>query len=162
MNKTEPSHCTVIPPSHPGRPSKLTPAVAAKAVELIELGLTFSQTAEALRVNPSTFHRSRKEKATFCDSIKRAEAAGVAAMLSVIRAATAKSWQAAAWWLERRYPRAWGKVETLNVEARRRAEAEAAGEVADAPPAGLSLEAKQQLIDTLSGTRTAPQVQPWK
>ena len=134
-----------------GRRSKLNPQVVVKAAELVALGLTYAQTADALGVGRTTFHRWRKENETFRDALKKAEAEGVAAMLGVIRVASGKSWQAAAWFLERRHPAQWAKTENLSVEARRRDIAAETGEKVVETEPGLSRESANALISALSG-----------
>ena len=151
MKSTKPIDWEIVEPDRPGRRSKLNPQVAERAAELIEMGLTYTQTADALGVGRTTFHRWRKENETFRDTLKKAEAQGVAAMLGVIRAASAKSWQAAAWLLERRHPAQWAKTENLSVEARRRDAAAEIGEKDIVKQPGLSPEAAEGIIRALSG-----------
>ena len=47
----------------------------------------------------------------FFEAIKKAEAQAEARNVAVIQTAARDSWQAAAWWLERKYPQEWGKKE---------------------------------------------------
>ncbi len=47
----------------------------------------------------------------FFESVKKAEAQAVARNVTVIQTAARDSWQAAAWWLERKHPGEWGKKE---------------------------------------------------
>lgn len=49
----------------------------------------------------------------FFESVKKAEAQAVARNVAVIQSAAKDSWQAAAWWLERKYPQEWGKKDRL-------------------------------------------------
>lgn len=44
----------------------------------------------------------------FVQAIKKAEAEAIARNVTVVQAAADKSWQAAAWWLERRFPDEFG------------------------------------------------------
>lgn len=46
--------------------------------------------------------------ATFAAAVKRAQADAVAKFAGVIETAAVDTWQAAAWWLERRHPGDWG------------------------------------------------------
>ena len=108
-----------------GRPSKLTPAVAARIAEAVELGATWERAADAAGVGASTLRdwRQRGEAgevpySAFLASVKRAESAGVERALMVIRkAAAAGAWQASAWLLERRYPADYGRRSELSVQA---------------------------------------------
>ena len=52
-------------------------------------------------VTPTTFYRWL-EDVTFRESVERAEAAAEAMYLAAVESAIGDSWQAAAWWLERR------------------------------------------------------------
>lgn len=47
----------------------------------------------------------------FFEAVKTAEAQAVARSVATIQAASRKSWQAAAWWLERKHPDEWGRKE---------------------------------------------------
>lgn len=114
-----PIRAEIVTPAHTGRPTSLTPDLAEKVFECLRLGLSYVQTCDAVGVSLASFRRWRKRKPLFRAGVKRAEAEAVALRLAVIQAAAAKSWQAAAWWLERRHPDQWAKVESLRVEARR-------------------------------------------
>ncbi len=108
-----------------GRPSKLTPVVAARILEAVELGATWERAADAAGVGASTLRdwRQRGEAgekpfAAFLAALKRAEGAGVERALMVIRkAAAAGAWQASAWLLERRYPADYGRRSEVAVQA---------------------------------------------
>jgi len=114
-----PIRAEIVTPAPTGRPTSLTPDLAEKVFECLRLGLSYVQTCDAVGVSLASFRRWRKRKPLFRAGVKRAEAEAVALRLAVIQAAAAKSWQAAAWWLERRHPDQWAKVESLRVEARR-------------------------------------------
>ena len=109
-----------------GRPSKLTPAVAARIVEAVELGATWERAADAAGVGASTLGLWRRKGeagevpyVTFLLALKRAEGAGVERALRVIRkAAEGGAWQASAWLLERRYPADYGRRSEVAVSAR--------------------------------------------
>lgn len=104
-----------------GRPCKLTPELEARIVAAIERGATRDTAAQEVGVNERTVYRwmarGRKQAALaqfrqFRQAIKRAEAQAVLHFVGIIRDAAPKSWQAAAWWLERRYPLDWGRRES--------------------------------------------------
>jgi hypothetical protein len=87
--------------------------------ELIRQG-NYSGTAALLSgVGSRTFYRwmaqGRKAKSgafrQFWQAIKKAEAEAECAFVAGIHRASKTTWQAAAWWLERRYPLRWGKRE---------------------------------------------------
>jgi len=104
-----------------GRPSKRTPEIEAAIVECIRLGMSIPQTCDACGISHTQFRNWRKHYREFQDLIRRAEAEAVKLHLAVIQSAAAsgKSWQAAAWFLERKHPEQWGKTETLSIESRK-------------------------------------------
>jgi len=98
-----------------GRPSSLSPAVAATIIEAMRAG-NFLETAASLAgVGVSTVrnwiragHRGTKQAlAEFARDIAQARAEAEIADLNHIR--NDPSWQAAAWRLERRHPKRWGR-----------------------------------------------------
>lgn len=117
----------VPPPSRRGRPSKRTPGIEAAIAECLRLGMTIPQTCDACGVSQTQFRNWRKHYRDFQELVRRAEAEAVKRNLAVIQAAavSGRSWQAAAWFLERKYPEQWAKTETLSLEARRDAVKEA-------------------------------------
>lgn len=116
--------CEVIaPPRRRGRPSKRTPEIEAAIYECLRLGMTCAQTCDSCGVSQSQFRNWRRNFRDFQDLVRRAEAEAVKLNLAVIQAAAAsgKSWQAAAWFLERKHPEQWGRTETLTIDAKRKA-----------------------------------------
>ena len=108
-----------------GRPTKLTEEVQAAIVESIKRGCTFKAAALAAGIAEGTFFKwmKRGEQAKkgrffeFRQAIKKAEAEAVSFAVSCIFQQVKKgNWQAAAWWLERRYPEDWGKKERVEME----------------------------------------------
>jgi hypothetical protein len=57
---------------------------------------------------------------SFFESVKKAEAQAIARNVAVIQTAAKDSWQAAAWWLERKHPHEWGK--SIKVDDERKEE----------------------------------------
>ncbi|MFQ5592173.1 MAG: transposase [Phycisphaerae bacterium] len=123
------------------RPTKLTPEVHAAIIEAIELGATYEHAAGYAGIDESTFYRwrnrgeaelarvgasprrsVRKSEEPFVEFRKALKkAVGVAAVrwLRVLEeAASGKrdgQWQAAAWKLERRHPRDYGRFDRHDV-----------------------------------------------
>jgi hypothetical protein len=115
-------------------PSKLTPDTQARIVQALRLGATFELAAQYGGVSYDTFNNWRKRgeaeldrmararKRTdadpdelpfvqFFEATKAAEADAVVGWLAKIeKAASDGNWQAAAWKLERRYPRDYGRT----------------------------------------------------
>lgn len=117
----------IPPPARRGRPSKRTPELERQIAECFRLGMSIPQVCDACGISQTQFRNWRKHYRDFQDLIRRAEAEAVRLNLSVIQAAAAsgKSWQAAAWFLERKHPEQWAKTESLTVEARKDAVKEA-------------------------------------
>lgn len=111
----------IPPPARRGRPSKRTPEIEAAIAECLRLGMTIPQTCDACGVSQTQFRNWRKHYRDFQELVRRAEAEAVKLNLAVIQAAAAsgRSWQAAAWFLERKHPEQWAKTETLSIEARK-------------------------------------------
>lgn len=92
------------------RPTKYTPETVAKIVEAIKIGATYELAAGYAGISYETFNTWMKAKPQFSEQVKKAE--GVAAMVwlaKIEKAASEGEWQAAAWKLERRYPRQYGR-----------------------------------------------------
>ena len=98
--------------------SKLTPEAQKKICDLVERGNYAKTAALASGITEATFYnwmaRGKEAKRgiyfEFFESIKRAEAESEKKYLSVIQdAADSGTWQAAAWYLERRNHKEWGR-----------------------------------------------------
>lgn len=106
-----------------GRPTKLTPKLIAALEREIRIGLPYKTACALCGLSFETFNEWRKgnfpEQASekicreFSDRIKIAEAEAQKVMLLAVRHASVSArpgqWQAAAWFLERRYPDEYGK-----------------------------------------------------
>ena len=88
------------------------PSLQARVRELVTAGLTYEAIAKDIGVSKRTLERWRQRGAdgdprfvAFVATIKEAEDDGRASAEGAIRAAWDKgAWQAAAWWLERKWP----------------------------------------------------------
>jgi transposase len=108
---------------------KLNEEVIKKAANMIRAGNYQKVVAQALGVSEVTWYnwlkRGEQEanegkdtlRAKFFKEIKRAEAEAIIRNVAIIQKAAATTWQAAAWWLERRYPDEWGKKDTTTISA---------------------------------------------
>ena len=100
-----------------GRQSKLTAERQARLCEALRAGNTRAAAADYAGVGKTTFYRwidKGKEQKTgvfrdFWDAVKKAEADAEVRNVAIIQQAAKKTWQAAAWWLERRRPEAWAQ-----------------------------------------------------
>ncbi|RME86622.1 MAG: hypothetical protein D6785_03015 [Planctomycetota bacterium] len=108
-----------------GRHSKLTPEIQEAIVKSIQNGCTYKEAVEKVGIGISTFflwmEKGRKGKSgkyvEFMEAIKKAEAKAISFAVSCIFESARKGqWQAAAWWLERRFPEDWGKKEFMQVD----------------------------------------------
>jgi hypothetical protein len=117
-----------------GRPTKLTPETQDRIVNAIRVGATYELAAQFGGISYSTFNnwmaRGRTEVerrdnprvqegssqwnaeqpyVEFLEAIKGAEGDAAIKWLALIDKAAADTWQAAAWKLERRYPKDYGR-----------------------------------------------------
>lgn len=83
--------------------------ITAKIIELISTGVTYRQAALAAGIGKSTLARWKSEDQEFRAALKKAEAQAHARAVKCISDSWQKNWQAAAWWLERRYPQRYAK-----------------------------------------------------
>ncbi|MBV8558271.1 MAG: helix-turn-helix domain-containing protein, partial [Planctomycetaceae bacterium] len=108
-----------------GRPRVLTEAVQRRIVELVAEGNHLSTAAKvcgtSIRTVNCWMQRFREgdpkasEYGPFLLDLKKAAALGEAALLGRIRIASETTWQAAAWLLERRYPKHWARKDVIEV-----------------------------------------------
>jgi hypothetical protein len=97
-----------------GRPKKITEEKEKHLLTLLQAGMTKREACAVCGISPRTLERYQADSGAFVASIEKAEAeAAAAAVLAVRKALQAGTWTAAAWWLERRRPQEWGKVERV-------------------------------------------------
>jgi hypothetical protein len=105
------------------RPGKLTPKVEAVILDALRRGNTRTAAFAAAGVARSKISVWLARFGTFRDAVEKAEAeAEIKAVGNITDAADGGTWQASAWWLERRRHAEWGKVDRLEVEIKRTAE----------------------------------------
>lgn len=100
-----------------GRKTKLTPKVQEDIVRALTIGATHDIACQYVGIHPDTFYdwlkkgeAGRAPYAEFAEAVKGAESRAVVGWLVQIeQAARSGTWQAAAWKLERRYPKIWGR-----------------------------------------------------
>ena len=108
------------------RPTKLTTELTERICLAIRLGNYAKVAAEMAGIGETTFYRwlemaekpnARKDYREFRESIKRAEAeAEVSRVARIVQAADNGTWQAAAWYLERKHGERWGRNDKLRQE----------------------------------------------
>ena len=104
-----------------GRPSALTPEVQRRLCDAIAAGNTRNDAAEYAGVGESTLrrwlaqgrHRRSGKFRALLAAVKKAEADAVVRNVAIIQKAAATSWQAAAWWLERKRDGDWSQNKGL-------------------------------------------------
>jgi hypothetical protein len=109
-----------------GRPSSLDDATKARIVAAVEAGCGRRTAAQAAGVDRSTLLRwlaagreGVEPFAAFESEVRAAEARCELANVATIQAASAKTWQAAAWLLERKHPERWARRDPAAERARR-------------------------------------------
>lgn len=107
-----------------GRPSKLTPKLQQKICELIQIGNSKKDAALLCGITRRTLEywlqKAQDEEsgpyAAFAEALEQAQATFKQTQIEIITSAAGKQWQAAAWLLERRFPREWGRRESISAE----------------------------------------------
>ena len=90
-----------------GRPTKYTEQTVAKLLEALRGGNTRRASCAVAGIDQSTLANWIKEYSDFSKAIEKAEGEAEAKMVSVIKLASDTTWQAAAWWLERKHKAEW-------------------------------------------------------
>jgi hypothetical protein len=107
-----------------GRKPKLTPETLERLKESIVAGNTMETSCDFAGINKSTFYNwltqaeepnARKELLELKDTITRAKAEAIVRNVTHINSAAKKSWQAAAWWLERTQPKDYGRNQRVEL-----------------------------------------------
>src|SRR5262245_10349520 len=108
-----------------GRRTKLTEATRRVIVESVAAGVPLKYAAQRAGVGERTLAgwlaAGRKAKRgpflQLLQAVKKAEAEAVARNVAIVQKAAAKTWQAAAWWLERRHHAEFGRQDRTIVQA---------------------------------------------
>lgn len=93
-----------------GRKSKYSPQMQAALCRWLRKGCSFKDACAMEGISYETFRTWQTEKSVFSVAIKKAEAECKVARIQTILKASDKSWQAAAWWLERRCSEEYGRM----------------------------------------------------
>jgi hypothetical protein len=104
-----------------GRPSALTPEVQRQVCNALASGNTRHDAAEYAGVGDSTLRAwlargRRQRRGKFWEllrAVKKAEADAVVRNVTILQKAATTSWQAAAWWLERKCDEDWSQCKGL-------------------------------------------------
>ena len=108
------------------RHGKLSPELQDRICVAIRLGNDKKVAAALAGISEATFYRwiemanedrPKKEYREFQESVQRAEAeAEVTRIARITQAADNGTWQAASWWLERKFPERWGRNDKIRQE----------------------------------------------
>lgn len=106
------------------RTTKLTPELIKEAARLVAEGNYITHVAQALGISRKTFYNWLEQgarathglKREFYEAITKAEAEAVLRNVKIIQKAAETNWQAAAWYLERRYPELFGRKDKIGVD----------------------------------------------
>jgi transposase-like protein len=134
------------------RKPKLTEELIERVVHAILGGNYNAVAARYAGICESTFYRWLQEgeegngiKREFSDAVKKAESDAEVRNVALIQTASRDTWQAAAWWLERKHNERWGRKE------RREVTGEAGGPV-EVTISGLLREMTKEDEDEASGS----------
>lgn len=96
-------------PARPGsgRPTKYSDDVVKHITDALRGGNTRRASCAAGGISQETFARWLADNADFMDAVEKAEGEAELRNLAVIQDATKTTWQAAAWWLERKHKAEW-------------------------------------------------------
>jgi hypothetical protein len=106
---------------------KFTPERTEKIIDLIARGNYKEVAAHACGITPKTLIQWINEgqadidkgidsaKSAFCNSVKKAESEAESRNVAIIQDAAEKTWQAAAWWLERTRPHRYGIRQKIDI-----------------------------------------------
>ncbi len=102
------------------RPTKFTKETTDRLFAAIRAGLPYHLAADAAGISETTFYEwqrgefprgSDKElRAQFSEELTRARGSSAARLITIINTAAPTDWRAAAWILERRFPKDFGKA----------------------------------------------------
>lgn len=92
-----------------GRPTKYSEAVVQRLTTAIRLGATYAAACGYAGISDDTLANWRTTKSGFSERLARAEGEATVRWLTKINHAATDDWRAAAWMLERRYPREYGR-----------------------------------------------------
>ncbi len=106
-----------------GRRLKLNDEMIDKIAGIIASGNYVKTACDIVGIAETTYYdwmqkgkAGKKPYVKLSEAIKKAEAVAEAKRVQTILEASEEQWQAAAWYLERRYPDRWGKKERIDME----------------------------------------------
>lgn len=134
------------------RPTKYTDERARRIADALAAGNTRRAAALSAGITERTFERWIARFVGFVAAVEKAEAEAEVAHVATIRsAATDGTWQASAWWLERRRSEDWGKRERIEIISSVRDLARRAG--LSAEDEARAVQEAEQVLAELRGAR---------
>lgn len=104
------------------RRTKLTDRTKEDIVKALKAGNSRRDSALYAGISEATFYswmaRGREGEplyAEFLEAVEKAEAQSVVRNVAIIQRAAEETWQAAAWWLERKRPDDWGRRQRMDI-----------------------------------------------
>lgn len=104
------------------RRTKLNPSTQESIIKSLKAGNSRRDSALFAGVSEQTFYtwlkKGRNGKAPyveFLEAVEKAEATACVRNVAIIQKAAADTWQAAAWWLERKRPDEWGRRQRFDL-----------------------------------------------
>ena len=107
-----------------GRQTKLTPALQKKIVEALVAGNYIETACSYSGVAPATYYKwmeasnkpnARKDLIEFREAVEKARAEAEVRNVVYINEVAKTNYQAAAWWLERSFPKRWGRQQSVEL-----------------------------------------------
>lgn len=83
---------------------KYSEELTQEICKYLKAGNSQLDSATLAGISEETFYTWKKEKVEFSEAVKKAESECKARSIALILKAGEQTWQAAAWWLERKYP----------------------------------------------------------
>lgn len=98
------------------RPTKKTPERIAAILKALRAGNTRAASARFAEIHRDTLHDWMQTDPSFSDAVEKAEADAEVRFVTRIATAAEETWQAAAWWLERRRPDDYRQQQTQHIQ----------------------------------------------
>jgi len=144
-----------------GRKDKrYSPEVIAALEKALNTGLSNAEACAVACIGETTFYRWMLEgenaqegtlKREFWKRIKKATTDVIGRNVAQIQKAGNQSWQACAWWLERRYPDTWGRRERMEMTGAAGGPIQTVTQTCDVPLAALdlSIETRKEILEAI-------------
>lgn len=99
-----------------GRPTKRDDETEATIINNLMAGCTRAAAYRSAGISKQTFYNWLNDFIDFLDAVEKAEAEAEKRFTYVIQRASVDSWQAGAWWLERRRSEDYGRKDKITLD----------------------------------------------